>query len=113
MSDSTTPVVAHSPLPWRKAFSENQQWLVVNGLGDDGDVIARIPRFKDFIDQADAEFIVRACNAHDELIAALRAIKRRIHFIGMPQEPFRDDDAPDWRKEIALLEAAIAKADGK
>jgi hypothetical protein len=52
-------------------------------------------------------------DAAPEMLAALKAVKRRICFIGMPQEAFREDGAPDWRKEIAMLEAAIAKAEGR
>jgi len=54
-----------------------------------------------------------ARTTHDALMAALKALKLRIHFIGMPQETRRDDGAPDWRKEIALIESALAKAEGR
>jgi hypothetical protein len=48
-----------------------------------------------------------------ELEAALLAVKRRLHFVGWPAEDFwspRDDGPaiPDWRKEIAIIEAALA-----
>lgn len=49
------------------------------------------------------------------MLEALKALKVRIAFIGMPQEPFRNDrmgKIPDWRKELALLEAALDKAGG-
>lgn len=47
------------------------------------------------------------------LLAALKAIRLRIHFIGMPQEARTEDGRPDWRKQIAQMEAAIAKAEGR
>lgn len=40
--------------------------------------------------------------------AALKAIKIRIHFIGMPQEKLLDGGLPDWSKEIELIESALA-----
>jgi hypothetical protein len=42
-----------------------------------------------------------------QLRQALEAIKLRIHYIGMPAESKNEDGAPDWSKEIALLEAAL------
>ena len=61
---------------------------------------------------------VTEANAHliaaaPECLEALRALRLRLHFVGMPQEPRRDDGRPDWRPEIALMEAAIAKAEGR
>ncbi len=52
--------------------------------------------------QALAKIVACEHNSHAVLLAALKAIKVRLHFVGTPQEP------PDWRKEIALLESAIA-----
>lgn len=45
-----------------------------------------------------------------EAAGALAALKVRIHYIGMPSEPVRRDGAPDWRGEIAVLEAALTAA---
>ena len=45
-----------------------------------------------------------------ELLEACKAVKIRIHFIGLPSEPM-NKNGTDWSKEIALLEAAIAKAE--
>lgn len=50
-------------------------------------------------DAANAEFIVRACNAHDDLLAALQALERAI----ANNEPFT-------RAEHEQARAAIAKA---
>ncbi len=53
--------------------------------------------------------VVRACNAHKDLLTALQAVKVRLHFVGLPSEPM-NDSGPDWSKEIKQLEAAIEKA---
>lgn len=47
------------------------------------------------------------------MYAALVAIKRRLHFVGMPNEPRRDDGCVDWQKEIAALESALAQVEGR
>ncbi len=49
-----------------------------------------------------ARDIVKCHNAFPAMEAALEALKIRIHFIGLPSEP------EDWKKEIDLLEAALA-----
>lgn len=40
---------------------------------------------------------------------ALKAIRRRLHFVGMIQEPRREDGTPDWRSAIEVLETTAAK----
>jgi len=50
-----------------------------------------------FVEQADAEFIVRACNAHDELLEACKLLL---------------SGADDYQTGVAEAEAAIAKATG-
>lgn len=42
-----------------------------------------------------------------QLIEALQQVKRRIHFIGWPNES-TFEGRPDWRKEIAMIEAALS-----
>jgi hypothetical protein len=54
-----------------------------------------------------AEFICRACNAHDDLLAALKLLRRvapRYFFCG-PAGPEND-----WQRAITQADAAIAKA---
>lgn len=64
------------------------------------------------IAQANAEFIVRACNAHDDLVKALKVAQQFISngiefgYICMP-----DTDTPDAaHKTPELIESALAKA---
>ena len=52
--------------------------------------------------------IDRAEASKADLLTACEAIKLRIHFIGLPSEPMRENE-PDWSKEIVLIEAAMAK----
>jgi len=53
---------------------------------------------------ANAEFIVRACNAHDELVAALEGILYNF---------LRETDVSDCKLEIFNAKAALAKAKGE
>lgn len=52
--------------------------------------------------------VLQTFQQRDDLLEACEVVKLRIHFIGWPSEPM-NEDGPDWSKEIALLEAAIAK----
>ncbi len=62
--------------------------------------------------EANAERLVLCWNSHDALLEACKDIKIRIAFIGYPSEPM-NEHGPDWSKEIALLEQAIAQAEPK
>jgi len=95
---------AHSPLPWTYRAGSG---TVHRNDGVSGDVVAR------YVDQANAEFICRAVNNFDELLAALKAANQfiangiELGFIRMP-DPCSNDPAlrtPD------MVAAAIAKAE--
>lgn len=81
--------------------------------GVDSRVIARVP----IGDQSAAELIVRAVNAHDELLAALLALADRVAVV---IESDADDGKPEdaelrtaWDAAgVAIARAAIARAEG-
>jgi hypothetical protein len=62
--------------------------------------------------RANAEFIVRACNAHDELLAALKELRAAIT-VGSTDDG-KEEISRDVHFEVALkADAAIAKAEGR
>ncbi len=70
----------HTPVPWSVRDNENGT-LVINATEPDGSPCqpARINGNADDevygpVTRANAEFIVRACNAHDDLLEACKAI---------------------------------------
>jgi hypothetical protein len=103
---------------------------VVNGFGGDFKVIARMDGHGVAVcSQApigyeieDARFIVRACNAHDELVAALRAVTEDMDRAGgdgygMPECPWcgwASDDG-EHAVDCSLLKAraALSKAESR
>lgn len=106
----------HSPLPWM------HQGLAVVSLG--GDVAVAIMAYsdKDFAQaRANAALIVRACNSHDDLLAALNGVVAAARL--PPVCPH--DNEPDicdgcaFAMENAIgaainvARAAIAKAEGR
>jgi hypothetical protein len=92
----------HTPLPWR--FGDNvgkrPTWEYVEG--QDGQAICLIGQTSD--GEANAAFIVRACNAHEDLVAALSELVELL-----------EDNQPDWylKKHFNHARAALAKAEGK
>lgn len=67
---------------------------------------------------ANAAFIVRACNVHDELLAALRKAVdtiRAFHAIGLGDEGIADHvwELYQQSPEMQQINAAIAKAEGR
>jgi hypothetical protein len=70
----------HTPTPWevvRHRHSDDQLWLSINQCADAEGMKRWIAEIKYRSDDdaqlwADAEFIVRACNAHEALVAVLK-----------------------------------------
>jgi len=59
------------------------------------------------IARANAAFIVRAVNAHEELLAALKNASRMLSAWG------EDNEFPEWEADKERIRQAIAKAEGK
>jgi hypothetical protein len=66
-------IAAHTPTPWRIGIAGRV-------LGGDGLSVVSFNR------KANAAFIVRAVNAHDDLVAALRKARNIILQMGLPDE---------------------------
>lgn len=93
----------HSPLPWSVGFGgESIKSAIAEQLPDWTPVVTPAPPFAFgassvmCANRADAEFICRAVNAHDELLAALKAVHGH-YYLG---------DAED------LIAEAIQRAEG-
>jgi hypothetical protein len=115
----------HTALPWKVVAEdigdETFIYAPVGIKGADGfDVVSYEGGFtpnsewKLDVIKANADFIIRACNSHDELVEALKAasvfIKNGIElgFIRMP-----DKDIPDPAHLVpGMVETALAKAEG-
>ena len=83
----------HTPLPWKVDFADEPHWPIGYAPGYPVCRMVRGPVGADGEDRANAAFIVRACNAHDDLLAAAKmAVKREGDYLG-------------------ALDAAIAKAE--
>jgi hypothetical protein len=111
VEELTTPNKKHTPTPWKidqyetvvgttdEAFEIASCWTANSGIHKD---------FKEC--RANAEFIVRACNAHDNLVRALRSTLDHVAV------PFAKRDAAWGRKGNEIFvqaRAALAKAEGK
>jgi hypothetical protein len=100
----------HSPLPW-SVCGTTLSPLYASVVTADG--VEFMHDDDTLMSKADAEFIVRACNAHDELLAALKAV---VDMFG----PWHDDDCPaddtcdcSSKPIHDAINAAIAKAEGR
>ena len=90
----------HTPLPWELGIdAENNNWSIMGG----GIEITHLPFLTgsedDDVAEADANFICRACNCHEELLKALRAAVDHIPAVDVEDCEFVD-----------YLNAAITKA---
>lgn len=83
----------HTPLPW--TFQENRSGMISNDvIGHDRNTVAC------YVGSKNAAFIVKACNAHYELLSAITFILSDLN------------SKLDYEAREILL-AAIAKAEGK
>lgn len=79
MADEKTPPRTHSPLPWRveENWYDGPLFDLKSGDLDIGTSMVydtAHPEVRDFdADAANAAFVVKAVNCHDELVAALKA----------------------------------------
>lgn len=88
----------HTPTPWHDEIGAPGSSSGLTVRDENGNIIARVGSIDD------AAFIVRACNAHDELVAALRGLLDATKDI-------RGIDPEEYKPEaFATARAALAKA---
>ena len=103
----------HTPGPWAVAASSNPD----NGTGW-RDIVSTGTVFSpSYVGEAldvDAAFIVRACNAHDELVAALEWALTSLETVNAAAGFPKNSDGPgiDWDHGFHAY-AALAKAKGE
>ena len=98
----------HRPLPWH---TENERINVWDELGC---LVARVMLHRDTPEKWEetmctADFIVRACNAHDDLLEACEQLLALLPEAASPYWPSYYRGHPT----VTNAEAAIAKAKGK
>lgn len=119
MATETQPAT-HTPTPWRRGKASDA--IVADAPVrpfDDAEDVAYYGGYlvAESVTVANQEFIVRACNAHDELVAALkRAVEtiRAFHGIDL-HGPHIEEHA--WTlyqqsPEMKAINATLAKAEG-
>lgn len=101
---------AHSALPWRADYVMDGHHKITGQPFVSGEVQTTHVQGIAFQIQhkADAAYIVRACNAHETLIAALRAAHEALLYVKGADEP---GDMPD--PLIEQIEGALRLAQGE
>ena len=85
----------HTPTPWKRGHYGGLYPLPENANEHGGPVIGQC------IKPEDERFIARACNSHDELVAACKRAKTRLLEMGQRESC----------RTIRVLDAAIATAE--
>ena len=111
-----TQMTKHTPLPWHANGTQ-----IIGKAGKRHQYIADVCRDVGAESaRANAEFIFRACNSHDELLGALRSCFEMLtspKFSGWIDANCADDEL--WAMTAAMIQrrdearAAIAKAEGR
>lgn len=95
-----------TPGPWSLASYNLDTLSVVAGERSICDIVGDMP-----VDLENARFIVRACNAHDELVAALKIL---LPGLVLDLRYADDDDDKDaMRARIDTVAAALARAESQ
>lgn len=101
------PEQKHTPLPYISHIDYDKSSIV---LSDNEDHKRRVIAYS--LTQPNAEFIVRACNAHYDLVAALKSAKELV--LGLSSK-FPDADERfngEWASYRDEFYAALKKAEG-
>ena len=96
----------HTPTPW--ATKEE----MIHAEDGDGRTIATMNHHQRGHNDADAEFIVRAVNAHDKLLAVLEDLLDDVYCVVDFGCPFEDPNNC-MHTTVMAARAAIAKAEAK
>lgn len=113
---TVTPVTAGPWTPSARTFrtqtTSRRKWYC-DVMAADGELVATA--YGETPEEAEANAALLASAI--DLQAALMVIRRRLHFVGHPGEPMTDGllapRVPDWRSEIRILEAALARSEGR
>lgn len=103
----------HTPTPWKAAKSpciykgRENEWEI--HWSDDGECIAEVVHGED-----DAAFIVRACNAHDELVALIAQVQPHAAEYAKAAAYKGDTNSSlAWQTWDRKAKAALSKARGE
>lgn len=100
----------HTPTPWGKTYIAHQDGKNSSSYykvsGAQRSVCRTIDQLAGPEDEANIDFIVRACNCHDELVGVLRELVKDIEVAGVGMV---DRDWPDLSVTYRHAREALAK----
>jgi hypothetical protein len=104
--------LSHTPTPWKLehyGIGDSETQIVSYAENKGTKIIARLAPHGDFEKrESDAAFIVRAVNAHDELIAALKQARESYVY----RTRHENKVVGEGDTLLSVIDAALAKAEG-
>ncbi len=94
----------HTPTPWHTEQASDGHFMIHETEGKSGVHEISLAHVKE---ERNAAFIVRAVNAHEELLATCQALISELRWTS------KNGQFPGMDKVIAEADKAIAKAEGK
>lgn len=94
----------HTKLPWTIEYDHKGR---AAAIGSDNILIAALSGRDP---KGNAEFIVRACNSHEDLLEACREVQRALT---SPSRKLLDSTRQEMEPLLQAVNAAIAKAEGR
>ena len=102
----------HTPTPWEARFipaqaGQDSTYEIVRTGCDTAIATVHWPGLPL---EADAEFIVRAVNSHDDLLAALELVAPELHRLYLHSRTFKECDFPECEQARAAIDKAKSPA---
>lgn len=104
----------HTPLPWRELYLGSEGYAIKGNTGNKLEDIRTIARLihKTFEqDKANAIFIVKACNAHEDLLKVAKEAEYAL--LCVPYAGINSKEYEKFTMAIEKLQSVIAKVEGK
>lgn len=113
---STQTEVKHTPTPWKIKNLTHNDLPVYAVMNSQGQLIAEVPAM-DEIDKANAAFIVRAVNCHEDLFKACKKVRDMVsavcHCDPLTPGLTKAERTCDFCLAGNILKQAIAKAESR
>ena len=113
--------MAHTLTPWRIVGRDGEAWTITDEqsrhaafpviFGEYGNRICNVDSHEDEDCDANAEFIVRAVNSHEEVVEALKSLVHYFEPLEVGVALF--NNLPCLRERVDKAQAILAKAEGK
>lgn len=104
----STPEVKHTPLPWNAHSNNNDDYIDIDSSGTRITSIPLVSVLDNEESEANAAFIVKACNSHYTLLEALKEMVNEYEIFADVPEDYKElkgSDGGENPRTLAIIKA--------